>query len=274
MKKLIIPFLFSAAVIQLHAQEDQAGCKDHPMVNRMPNTVIVECTKNFDLVEMPVGGDQREPKEGMKTFISYEYTLEENTAPSFYQVVKNYENAVVKNSGRRLYYNGEEGAATLMMKTSAGKEVWLLLQDAGGVKTGNYALTIVEIEGMKQDITANDMLDALNKNGSIALQINFDTGKSTIKPESQKIVDEIATMLKADASLKVSIEGHTDNAGNAASNKTLSENRAKAVVDAVVAKGIDRSRLSSKGFGQEKPVADNSTEEGKAQNRRVEIVKK
>ena len=80
-------------------------------------------------------------------------------------------------------------------------------------------------------------------------------------------------MLTTDPSIKISIEGHTDNVGTAAANQTLSQNRAKAVMDAIIAKGIDKARLSSKGWGQNKPVADNSTEEGRAWNRRVEIVK-
>ncbi|MCW3111024.1 MAG: OmpA/MotB domain protein, partial [Segetibacter sp.] len=83
----------------------------------------------------------------------------------------------------------------------------------------------------------------------------------------------IATMLKDNVALKVSIEGHTDNTGVPATNKVLSENRAKAVMNAISAKGIAANRLSSKGWGQEKPVADNKTEEGRAKNRRVEIVK-
>ena len=81
-------------------------------------------------------------------------------------------------------------------------------------------------------------------------------------------------MLNSNASLKISIEGHTDNVGDAVSNKKLSNDRAKAVMDALVAKGIDKTRLSSLGWGQEKPVADNRTEDGRTKNRRVEIVKK
>jgi OmpA-OmpF porin, OOP family len=127
---------------------------------------------------------------------------------------------------------------------------------------------------MEQIIQANEMLLALNKEGFIALNILFDTGKSTIKPESMSIVDQVFEMLKNNTSLKVSIEGHTDNTGTAASNKSLSEARAKAVMEILVVKGINKERLSSKGWGQDKPVADNSTEEGKAKNRRVEIVKK
>ena len=148
-----------------------------------------------------------------------------------------------------------------------------MLNDGSGAKAGNFALTILEIEGMKQDISANIMLDSLKQTGSITLHINFETGKSVIKPESQPIIDQMTEMLRTDASIKISIEGHTDNVGTAAANQALSQNRSKAVMDAIIAEGIDKARLSSKGWGQNKPVADNSTEEGKAMNRRVEIVK-
>ena len=73
--------------------------------------------------------------------------------------------------------------------------------------------------------------------------------------------------------LNISIEGHTDNVGTPAANKTLSENRARAVMQAVVAQGIAASRLRSAGHGQEKPIADNRSEDGRAKNRRVELVK-
>jgi outer membrane protein OmpA-like peptidoglycan-associated protein len=118
------------------------------------------------------------------------------------------------------------------------------------------------------------MLAALNKDGRIALSIHFETGKATIKPESQKIVGEIAALLKANPDLRVSIEGHTDNTGTPQGNKVLSEERAKAVVGAVVAQGVEAPRLSALGWGQDKPVADNATEDGRAKNRRVEVVKK
>lgn len=129
------------------------------------------------------------------------------------------------------------------------------------------------MEAMKQEIQASEIFEKLNTEGHISLYINFETGKSDIKTESQKTIDEIAEMLKNNASLKVSIEGHTDNVGTPAANKTLSENRAKAVMNALVAQGIDNSRLSAKGWGQDKPISDNTTEDGKAKNRRVEIVK-
>jgi outer membrane protein OmpA-like peptidoglycan-associated protein len=81
-------------------------------------------------------------------------------------------------------------------------------------------------------------------------------------------------MLKSAPTLKLSIEGHTDNVGAPASNKLLSENRARSVMKAVLAGGIAAGRVTAVGFGQENPVADNRTEEGRAKNRRVELVKK
>jgi OOP family OmpA-OmpF porin len=254
------------------SQEDAPGCKDSPMFTRMPNTLISQCSSNYDELSIPMGADKTETKEGTKTSIQYDYEKEEATAPSFFQIVKNFENAIVKTGGKRVYYSKDAGVATFFAK-SGGKDVWVVLNDYSGAKAGNFELNILEIEAMKQDISASDMLEAINKNGSVSLQINFETGKSAIKPESQVIVDQIAEMLKTNPGLKVSIEGHTDNVGSAAANKTLSESRAKSVVASLVLKGIDKTRLSSKGWGQEKPVADNGTDEGKAKNRRVEIVK-
>jgi outer membrane protein OmpA-like peptidoglycan-associated protein len=108
----------------------------------------------------------------------------------------------------------------------------------------------------------------------MALYINFDTGKSNIKPESMAIIEQIAALLKAYPELKVSIEGHTDNVGTAQSSMALSSQRAKSVMNAIVQKGIAATRLTALGWGQEKPIADNRSEEGKTKNRRVEIVKK
>ena len=154
-----------------------------------------------------------------------------------------------------------------------GSEAWVKIETGGDGNNDFYFLTVLEMEAMKQEISAGEMFTALNTNGHIALYINFETGKSDIKPGSQKTVDQIAEMLIANPSIKVSIEGHTDNVGTAAANQTLSENRAKSVMNAVVAKGIDKARLSAKGWGQTKAIADNKTDEGKAKNRRVEIVK-
>ena len=107
----------------------------------------------------------------------------------------------------------------------------------------------------------------------ITYGITFDVNKATIKPESMGTINEILSIMKNHPELKFSVEGHTDNTGNAASNQTLSEARAKSVRDQLVQLGIDGSRLSSKGHGMNKPIDKNDTSEGRAKNRRVEFVK-
>jgi outer membrane protein OmpA-like peptidoglycan-associated protein len=104
-------------------------------------------------------------------------------------------------------------------------------------------------------------------------KIQFDLNKATIKPESHELLGEIVDVFKENTQIKkVSIEGHTDDQGADAYNKKLSDQRAKSVLDYLVGKGVDASRLTSKGFGETKPIASNETEEGKEQNRRVEFL--
>jgi outer membrane protein OmpA-like peptidoglycan-associated protein/tetratricopeptide (TPR) repeat protein len=115
-------------------------------------------------------------------------------------------------------------------------------------------------------------LQPIEANASIVLKnIFFDLGKFDLKPESTIELDNIFQLMKENPTLKVQISGHTDNIGKAADNMTLSNNRAQAVVKYLTGKGIEAPRLSFKGFGATKPIADNATEEGKAQNRRTEL---
>ncbi len=103
-------------------------------------------------------------------------------------------------------------------------------------------------------------------------KVQFDTGKATIRPESDKLLDDVASVLKEHPEIKsVVIEGHTDSSGSAATNRRLSQARADAVMKAIVARGVEKARLSAKGFGPSKPVASNDTPEGREANRRVEI---
>ncbi|MDR1679556.1 MAG: OmpA family protein, partial [Prevotellaceae bacterium] len=107
----------------------------------------------------------------------------------------------------------------------------------------------------------------------ITYGITFDVGKSTIKPESMGEINRIAQLMKDNPDLKFSVEGHTDNTGSAVSNQKLSDERSAAVVSKLVELGIAKDRLTSAGKGQNNPIADNSTDEGRAKNRRVEFVK-
>lgn len=115
-------------------------------------------------------------------------------------------------------------------------------------------------------------LQPIEVNAAIVLKnIFFDYNKFDLRPESQVELDKVVQLLHENPTVKIQIEGYTDNIGNALDNLKLSENRAKAVVNYLVSKGISAARLTAKGFGATKPIADNKTEEGRAQNRRTEL---
>lgn len=120
------------------------------------------------------------------------------------------------------------------------------------------------------------LYDAIAESGRVATQgIYFATGSDVIRPESSPTLKEIATMLTEHPELNLTIEGHTDNVGAAAANQSLSEKRAAAVKAMLVASyGVDAARLATKGLGATKPAAPNTTDEGRQQNRRVELVKR
>jgi OOP family OmpA-OmpF porin len=260
--------LCGLAAVAAAQQPDAENCKDHPMFSRMKSFYISECKSSFDAVEFYIA-EGTKTVEGQKTEIKY--ALNEGAQmPSPLQIRRNYGNAVKSLGGTVLY--DEDRHLTAKAVTKAGKEVWLRVEAFNDGR--DYTLTVLELGAMTQEVTASDMLDALNKNGFIALYINFDTGKSEIKPESLPVVEEIVRLLTDNPGLKVSIEGHTDSVGTPQGNKLLSEQRAKSVMNAVVKGGVAPARLSAVGWGQEKPVADNRSEDGRAKNRRVEIVKK
>ena len=102
----------------------------------------------------------------------------------------------------------------------------------------------------------------------------FDSGKAKIRSSAFPVLDQVARVLQENVpQLNVGIEGHTDNTGNAVKNKKLSNARANSVMNALITEGIDKTRLSAIGFGSEKPLVTNDSDENKAKNRRVELVK-
>ena len=115
-------------------------------------------------------------------------------------------------------------------------------------------------------------LQPIEANAAIVLEnIFFDPNEFEIKPQSGAELNEVVLLMKDNPTLHIQINGHTDNSGKPADNKTLSENRARAVTNYLIAKGIAAARLSSRGFGDTQPVADNATPEGRAKNRRTEL---
>lgn len=250
---------------------DAPGCKDHPLFTRIGGYQLTACEKKFEQLVVKLDEDPdaaRNPRpEGECSRLRYEWGDDAATPPGFLQVLRNYQNAARAKGGAVLV---EHPRYTALKFTPEGRTVYTAVEVFNEGRT--IELQVLEQQAMAQEVSANLMWDTLQKDGFVTLPVLFDTGLASIKPESAGVVRQIADLLKQQPALKVSIEGHTDNQGNAAANKTLSLQRARAVVDAVAALGVASARMTAVGWGAEKPVADNRSEDGRARNRRVEML--
>jgi len=268
---LIISSLFAATPCWAE-QKDAANCKDHPLLTRLTDYWIQACTlKQFDAYAFMVGKGKPAQVEGQFTNIRYQPPAGLTTKPSTLQVLRNVENAVKKIGGTLVATDSSKETLKL---TKDGKELWI---EVWADYTGQYILTIVEKAAMVQELvaSADAFADGLKATGHIAVEgIYFETAKSELKPESTAAIAEVAKLLKGNSGLKLYVVGHTDNAGALDGNMKLSQDRAQSVVQALVkSHGIELARLKAYGSGPYSPVASNDAEEGRAKNRRVELVK-
>jgi OOP family OmpA-OmpF porin len=276
MRKIIFSTLvLLTGLAPLFAQDDAKGSKDPSMFTRMPGFYIYNYQElQFDKHDFQINADKTVSVEGHYIYINY-YLKEGIQAPSGLQIIRNYSNAI-KKIGGQVVYEWEDGGteyATLKI-TKNGKEVWAQVNGGGN---SWYFVYIIEKEAMNQDVVADasSMANSIRESGKVALYgIYFDTGKSSLKPESQPALHEISKLLAADPSLKLYVVGHTDNVGMYDSNMKLSMDRAMAVVNALLSQySVNADRLKACGDGPTAPVASNDTDQGKALNRRVELVK-
>lgn len=276
------PLALVVVSLVVAAGDDVAGATDHPMLTRWPDAYITDYAKNYGAEEFLVAGPpgtepERRRIEGDLTAIRYFYG-DPATQPSPLQLIRNYQKAVEAIGGavvyERLPQDADGGETTLNVEAN-GRDVWVkVVPDIFSAPAQSYQIVVVERAPLTQVVSASKLWDELDSAGFVTLYINFDTGRYELKEDGARAVREIVQLLKDNPSLALSIEGHTDNVGDAAANKSLSENRARGVMNAVIAAGIDAGRLRAVGYGQESPIADNRTEEGRAKNRRVELVKR
>ena len=264
-------FSSSRPVSQAPREPDKKGCVDHPVFpTRMPGYSIADCeTKDFDAFNFETGKKDKTGVEGRRTKLTYRVE-DRSKEPSGLAVVRNYENAIKSVQGTVLFIDTNRFVNGKIVKD--GKEIWVQVEKGNGL----IWLTIVEKAGMAQDIVAN--ADAfgndIKSTGHAAVYgIYFDTGKSEVKSESQAALQEVAKLLSSDPGLKLLVVGHTDSVGQLEANMKLSQARAEAVVQALTkSHGVAATRLKAQGAGPIAPVATNRTEEGRAKNRRVELV--
>jgi len=184
------------------------------------------------------------------------------------QFIGEYREALIKNGWTVIFPASAAAVRDYGMLvahyTQDGRDIWARL-----TYEFTASLTISTTDAGKTDLGS-----AFAKDCHVPLYgVLFDFNKATLKPESDSVLGKVAALLKADASIKAEVEGHTDNVGGDDYNLKLSDARAASVRNWLVQHGIDAARLTSEGYGKSRPVADNATDSGRARNRRVELAK-
>ena len=253
----------------LNAQKDEEGCKDSPLISRFPGSVITSCdVKDDNAFKFTVttgGKDVQKELEGKYFYARYQFPSTASKA----QVVRNYTTAMRNAGWLNDYDSGSYGDSTWHKGGT-----WIMIEIS---QSGAIDIHIVTLTQLTQDVVASaaQLSGGIDQTGhAVVPGILFDTGKAELKPESAAALAEVAKLLGEHAGWKLYVVGHTDNVGQLVSNVTLSQKRAEAVVQALVAQyKVAAGRLQAFGDGPYAPVASNDSEEGRSQNRRVEIVK-
>lgn len=273
---VLLSVLFAATTNILLAQSNEP-CTNHPLFNSLDNFTVKGCdTKEFEKLELrqsdKTKGSVSFEKTGEYIKVAYGFGGEFEKRPSNTQIYQNYVTAITKAGGEVLQ-NSNNGVYGKVKKS--GDTYWVKVYTDG---SSWYWVETVKEAAMRQDVvlTADEIKLALATDGKVPVYgIYFDTDKAIVKQESVPSLTAIADFLKANTSTIVFIVGHTDNSGDFNHNIQLSKDRASAIVTELAGKyGVNKSQLIPQGVGPLAPVANNTSEEGKAKNRRVEIVKK
>jgi outer membrane protein OmpA-like peptidoglycan-associated protein len=247
---------------------------DYRLLGHMPNyQASLPEKRNFDkagfLVKDAEASSREVEIQGAR--FSVVYKLAENNKPnSDLDIQENYRTALAAFGAQILFADDRNTVARL--NDAAGQPVWVKIYS----QETAIELTAIEEKAFQASIKppeAGALKTALTRDGHVALYVNFDFNKATLKPDAAPVIAQIVALMKDDPSLRLEISGHTDDIGAHDYNVKLSASRAAAVVAAIVAQGIQAGRLSATGYGPDKPVADNAKEEGRTRNRRVELTK-
>ncbi len=278
---LLMLIYFQIAIVNsTYCQSDAKGTSDNQYFGRMANYYIAfDSGKSFDKFNF-WNGKKYITVVGKCHEIHYSI---KNDAKALIEneIIQNYAQIAKKKGGIEIFTgkmpdgtaNEKGGLPTTSYKIPFDQDDYWV-QVIAFNKGQDYELLIMQGKEYVAETTAKELLDSLNSQGRITLYINFDVNDVNIKTDSKPVIDKIVKMLTTDPTLKIQIEGHTDNQGNAAHNKQLSELRSITVMRAIVEQGIESDRITYIGYGQEKPIAKNETAEGRSKNRRVELVKK
>jgi outer membrane protein OmpA-like peptidoglycan-associated protein len=255
---------------QVRLDADALGCADSKTLPKLPMCRIDNCeTKDDDQRDVPVREDEKGSLvtaaiDGGSRSIMYECRV--GTTPS--SIVEHSVAALRAAAVPVLYhFVGQEGAVT-----ARKGDVWFVLEAA------SRYYTLVELKAAPPDFEslteAAGFADAIERYGHVSIYgVHFLAGRADLTPDSEAVLHEVAVMLDAHPAWRIRVESHTVNTGTKMANMTLSARRASAVATWLANHGIKRLRLESTGMGDTHPVADNATEQGRAKNERVDLVK-
>jgi OmpA-OmpF porin, OOP family len=253
--------------------EDEPGCKDSALLNRIPGCSIIQCdTKEADGLEIQVGAlpdgtIQKEAMDGTAEIIYY-------LCPAritLLQVIK-LEDAALAKLGFKTVFYGKDGD-DFPIATGLKDNQWVQVSTYMYDDYSAYIQTALKVP-VETQANTDAMADEMAKTGRVILHgLNFD-GEQELSADSEKMLADVDAFLVRQPDLRVRIEGHTDLANeNRTLNLTASQKQASAVATWLLQHGIDKSRLSIQGLGDTKPLADGASPEAKAKNRRIELVK-
>lgn len=296
----------SAGITKIETLSEEEKSKDHPMLPRYPGAEL-EYDKKMDteIIELPFAKNAagQSPLKLTGDLYRHQYEIKNTSTLKIYQ---NYKSALTKAGFTYLSQcelsqcGDEDDAKKLGAKISIDKDVYNDYRNpyyilAKKVVSGRNLYVAIYIGGYDTEVTlhqvileeksvqtgliivnADELKQQIETDGKALIYgIYFDTGKSSIKPESKPTLDAIAELLKRNPSLLLYVVGHTDDTGSVAANLELSKQRAKSVVDALVSGyQIAASRLQAEGVGPYAPASNNTSDAGKQMNRRVELVKR
>jgi len=250
---------------------------EHPVIKPIQNSSLKsskeENYSTFEYLVKKDGKTNKIEKGGVYWQLVYQFLDEKGKVVkgmSKAEIIENYRKAALEKGGEILYKSADK--LTFSIPRKSGGTSWVSLQTT----SYTYTMRIIDEKGFEGVVSfgAEELKLALDSDGRVAIYgINFDINKADLQLGAEKIISEMVKLMKLYPDLKIEIQGHTDNTGSAAHNLKLSNERAETVKKFMLLYGIESSRIVSKGYGMTKPIETNDTEEGRAKNRRVELVK-
>ena len=283
MKRLTSVFVVLAAFFFMTQISFAKDIPEHPVIKPYPGSVLAKNMSKYEkfgedefiLINKTTKKKEKRKVQGEHWKLLWEVRtakgerVKDISRAEFFQ---NYKNAALQAGGEVLYE--DQGSLNLRIPKGDGGFTWCKI--SANASLGQTYMNIIDEKGFKQSVVfgADEMKKALDESGKVLLYgILFDLDKSDLKQESEKQLSNIVTLMLRNPGMKLEIQGHTDNQGKPDYNMKLSQARAEKVKTYLTLFGIREDRLKARGFGETKPVASNQAEEGRAKNRRVELVK-